>query len=64
MKKPSAKQKRRQQKRAIKEAKRRKVRKVKMKQYKEYKLFINRLSDEEYREYMGDDFDEEDDDFE
>jgi len=63
MKKPRAKQKKHQQKRARKEAQRRKVRKEKMKLWKEEKLYINSLSDEEYREYMGDDY-EEDDEFE
>ena len=63
MKKPRAKQKKLQQKRARKAAQRRKVRKEKMKQWKEEKLFINSLSDDELREYLGEDYEEDEDEF-
>lgn len=64
MKKPKAKQKAHQKKRARKEAKRRQTRKVKMKKHKELMLMLNRMSDEELREFLGEDFDEEDEDYE
>lgn len=65
MKKLRLKQKKLQQKRAKKEAKRKKIRKEKMKRHNAFVEVLNRMSDEELKEFLGEDYyeDEDEDEF-
>lgn len=58
MKKPNQKQKRLQKKRAKKEAKRKKIRKEKWRKHQEFMDFLNSMTDEELREFLGEDYDD------
>lgn len=57
MKKPRAKEKKIQAKRARKAAKRKKVRKEKLKKHKEIIRIVNSMDEEELQEYLDDDYD-------